>query len=146
MGGCQGPSYPCRRLWGGSPHSREGLGGAPQDKAGRQPPRGGGLLKCLSKCLSKALLKGLLKGLAKCCFKGPLKPKGSRSGCLAKCFCWRPGCQGQKTTHVKEKSGLLALPPKAARPKTCPSNVWFLALVPQALKKRLDRKNTSGSL
>ena len=59
---------------------------------------------------------------------------------------WKPGVP--KPTHVEETNGSLALPPKAARPKndSLPEDVWFLALVPQASKKALGQKTTSGSL
>ncbi len=61
--------------------------------------------------------------------------------------CWRLGYQRKTTTHFPEESGLLALPPKAARPKNhdVPKHVWFFGLGTQASKKSLGPKNTSGS-
>ncbi len=47
---------------------------------------------------------------------GSRSSEGSRSGLLAKCFWGGLGRQGQKTTLLAEKSGCLALPPKAAGP------------------------------
>ncbi len=57
--------------------------------------------------------------------RGPLAK--SPSGFWAKCFCWMPGVPRPTKDLFLE-------------------NVWFLALVPQASKKTLGQKNTSGSL
>jgi hypothetical protein len=54
-------------------------------------------------------------------------PKGSRSGCLAKCFLEAWGTKTKKPHIFAEKS-------------------CFLALVPQASKNRLANNKTSGSL
>ncbi len=78
--------------------------------------------------------------------------KGSRSGFVAKWFFsqvfWKLGVR-RHTNHTSYgKSGCLALPPKAARPHNYDfiEKVFFLAVVPQASKKHLANKSTTGSL
>ncbi len=55
-------------------------------------------------------------------------PKGSRSGLSAKWCFGGLGYQGQKTTPFQERTGLLVLPPSAARPinQYVLGKVWFL--------------------
>ncbi len=56
------------------------------------------------------------------------------------------GYQGQKTTHFSEKSGVLALPPKAAGPKNkvLLENVWLFGLGAQGLQKNTRPKKHHG--
>jgi hypothetical protein len=64
-------------------------------------------------------------------------------GFFAKWFFGGLGYQGQKTARFQEKTGLLALPPKAARPinQSSPENMWFFGLgTPGLQKKHLANK------
>ncbi len=72
--------------------------------------------------------------------------KGIPKGFLAKLFLGGLGYQGQQTTHFQKHTGVLALPPKAARPKNndVHRNVWFVGLGTPGLQKTLGQKNTSG--
>ena len=66
--------------------------------------------------------------------------------CLAKCFFGGLGYHSPKSTQFQETSGLLALPPSAARPKNNHflKNMWFVGLGAPGLQKTTWPKSNVG--